>query len=120
MISSAARQERHSLPRRAPGDAPQRSFSLKKSRLPRLVLVLLLAYLVISFASQFTRLWAMQRDLQQIQQRVDQLQQKNNDLRQQLQLVQSNDYIEQVAREKLGLVKPGESRIVQVQAAGGK
>lgn len=118
MISPAYRQTSASFPGRTPAKAHKHSFSFKKSRLPQLLLIVMAIYLVLSFLSQFNRLIAMQKDLQQIQQQVGQLQQKNNDLRQQLNLVQSNAYIEQVARERLGLVKPGESRIVPVQPAG--
>ncbi|OAT80683.1 FtsB family cell division protein [Desulfotomaculum copahuensis] len=118
MISPAYKQTGASFPGHMPARAHRHSFSFKKSRLPLLLLVVMAVYLVFSFVSQFNRLFAMQRDLQQMQQQVNQLQQKNNDLRQQLSLVQSNAYIEQVARERLGLVKPGETRIVPVQPAG--
>lgn len=37
-----------------------------------------------------------------------QLQEKNDKLTYELQQTQTDDYIEKVAREKLGLVKPGE------------
>jgi len=57
----------------------------------------------------------MQGELRQVQKQVAELQIKNAQLRDQLKLVQSDSYIEQMAREKLGLVKPGESRIITVE-----
>lgn len=56
----------------------------------------------------------MQKDVRSIQQQVQELQQRNTALREELHLVQSDAYIEKTAREKLGLVKPGETRVVPV------
>lgn len=92
----------------------RKSFSISRSRLPAVVLSLLLVYLVISFCSQFSKLYVMQRDVQNIQQQVQEMQQKNADLREELRLAQSDAYIEKVAREQIGLVKSGETRVVTV------
>lgn len=92
----------------------RKSFSFSRSKLPTLVAVLLLGYLVVSFGSQFSRLSSMQKDVRSIQQQVQELQQRNTALREELHLVQSDAYIEKTAREKLGLVKPGETRVVPV------
>lgn len=93
---------------------PQRSFKFSKSRLPGLVAVLILSYLAISLGSQFSKLSIMQQDVQRIQQEIEQMKEKNDALRSELQLVQSDAYLERTAREKLGLVKPGETRVVAV------
>lgn len=95
--------------------ARRRIFRFSRSKLPALVLIVLLVYLVITFSLQFNKLFAMQRELRQVQKQMVELQVKNVQLRDQLKLVQSDLYIEQVAREKLGLVKPGESRIITVE-----
>jgi len=92
----------------------RKSFSISRSRLPAVVLSLLLVYLVISFCSQFSKLTVMQRDVRSIQQQVQEMQQKNAVLRDELRLAQSDAYIEKTAREKIGLVKPGETRVVTV------
>ncbi len=93
---------------------PQRSFKFSRSRLPGLVAVLILSYLAISLGSQFSKLSIMQQDIQRIQQEVQQMKEKNDALRNELQLVQSDAYVERTAREKLGLVKRGETRVVAV------
>ena len=90
----------------------RKSFNLSRSKLPTLVAVLLLGYLAISFGSQFGRLSSMQKDVRNIQQQVQEMQQKNAALREELHLVQSDAYIQKTAREKLGLIKPGETRVV--------
>ncbi len=92
----------------------QRTFRLSRSKLPLLVVGLLLFYVAFSLGSRFDSLYSMQRDLQAIQTEVQELRKINEELKTQLQLLQSDAYIEQVARDKLGLVKPGETRIVTV------
>jgi cell division protein DivIC len=94
----------------------RKSFSISRSRLPAIVLSLLLVYLVISFSSQFSKLSVMQRDVQSIQLQVQDMQQNNTVLREELRLAQSDAYIEKIAREKIGLVKPGETRVVTVSS----
>ncbi|MDD4335317.1 MAG: septum formation initiator family protein [Desulfotomaculaceae bacterium] len=93
---------------------PRKSFNFSRSRLPAVVLSFLLVYLVVSFCSQFSKLSSMQRDVRNIQQQVQEMQQKNVTLREDLRLAQSDAYIEKTAREKIGLMKPGETRIVTV------
>ncbi|MCL6610465.1 MAG: septum formation initiator family protein [Peptococcaceae bacterium] len=83
-------------------------------KLPTLIAIFLLFYLLISFFAHFQRLYVLQRDIKEIEIQLQELSAKNEELKKQLKQVQSDAYIEQVAREKLGLVKPGESRIVPV------
>lgn len=98
---------------------PRKAFNVSRSKLPAVVLSLLLVYLVISFCSQFSKLSSMQKDVRNIQQQVLEMQQKNETLREELRLAQSDAYIEKTAREKIGLVKPGETRIVTVVPGNG-
>jgi len=72
----------------------------------------LLGYLAVSFSTQFVRLQILRRDIAEMRAQVAELQQRNAAIRKELEKLQSRDYIEQVAREKLGLVKPGETTIV--------
>jgi cell division protein FtsL len=81
-------------------------------KLPVIITVFLLVYLSISFLMHFHKIYALQNDILQIEMQVKELKLKNDELRRQLNQVQSDAYIEQVAREKLGLVKPGETRII--------
>ncbi len=88
-------------------------------KLPSIIAVFLLLYLLISFITHFNKLYALQGDIKEIERQVEEIKIKNEELRKQLKQVQSDSYIEQVAREKLGLVKPGETRIVPVPRADG-
>lgn len=92
----------------------RRRFNPARSRLPLLLLAIILVYLGFSFVSQMNHLWEMQRSVAEMQARVKELQAKNQDLWERLQVLQSDAYIEQAARERLGLVKPGETRVVPV------
>jgi len=115
LISPVHQQKTGYFSARRFSPARRRVFRFSRSKLPALVLTILLLYLVISFSLQFNKLYAMQGELRQVQKQMAELQIKNAQLRDQLKLVQSDAYIEQMAREKLGLVKPGESRIITVE-----
>lgn len=89
-------------------------------QIPVIIAVLLLLYFLISFFTQFQRLNVLQKDIHGIELQVQELRSRNEELKIQLKQVQSDTYIEQVAREKLGLVKPGEARIVPLPKLDGK
>jgi cell division protein FtsL len=97
----------------------RKTFRWSRSKLPVIVIAALLLYAAVTFGSQFSRLYAMQQDVQQIQAEVAELRQRNADLREQVKLLQSDAYVESIARERLGLVKPGESRIVPIGPESG-
>lgn len=100
----------------APENQPVRrkSLNLSKSKFPSLMFILLLGYLAVSFSAQFSKLSNMQRDVLSIQQEVQDLKQRNTALRQELQAVQTDAYVEKTARDQLGLIKPGETRVLTV------
>lgn len=93
----------------------KRVFRLSKSKLPFLALLILLFYLAVCFSFQFHRLHALRQEIWQVQKQVTELRSKNTELQEQLKRVQSDAYIEQVAREKLGLVKAGEARVIMLK-----
>lgn len=90
-------------------------FRITRSKLPLLIFIVLLLYVSVSLGTRFDQLHIMQRDLQAMEMEIQEISSKNAALHKQLENLQSDKYVEQVAREKLGLVKPGESRIIPVQ-----
>lgn len=84
-------------------------------KLPLLVMLLVIVYMAFSLVGEMKKLEAMKQNVQQIEQQMEQLQSKNAELHKTLDMLQSNDYVEQAARESLGLVKPGESLIIPVE-----
>jgi cell division protein FtsB len=119
-MSQALRKENQvilPLPQDGPAEKTVRRkkvFSLSKSKLPLLAVILLLSYLAVLCGSQFGKLSVMKQDVQVIQQQVQELKVKNSALQEELRAVQSNDFIEKTAREELGLIMPGETRVVPV------
>lgn len=106
------------LPKNVSRIPPKKKVKRRKfyhARLPVILALIFLVYLLFSFSVQFNRLSAMQKKLQEIQEEVQTLQQRNSSLQEELRMMQSDAYIEKEAREKLGLIKPGETRIVPVQ-----
>ncbi len=95
----------------------RRNFNLSRSRLPVIIIVILMLYISFSLGSRFDQLYSMQQNLDAMQAEIKDIHNKNAGLYEKLERLQSNDYIEQEAREKLGLVKPGEARIVTIPTA---
>lgn len=94
--------------------AQRRTFNLSRSKLPLITAILLFTYVAVAMGGNFSKLSSMHREVAGIEQQVKDLKEKNASLRQELQMVQSDAYIEKTAREKLGLVKKGETRVVTV------
>ncbi len=118
MMSSATKRSRNIVYYQQPEKTRTvRRFRFSRSKLPLIIIVLLLLYVSFSLGTRLDQLYAMQRDLQAIQAEVKELREKNARLQKQLEKLQSDAYIEQVAREKLGLVKDGEARIVPIAPA---
>ncbi|GAB6274569.1 MAG: hypothetical protein STSR0004_14320 [Peptococcaceae bacterium] len=88
---------------------------LSKSRFPAILLFILLLYFTFSFGLQFNQLRAMQKEIYGMRVQVETLQKKNAELKDQLKLIRTDAYVEQVARDKLGLVKSGEVRVIQAK-----
>ncbi len=84
-------------------------------KLPAFIAGFFLVLLLISFFAHFQKLYVLQGEIKDIKIQLQELTEKNEELKAQLRQAQSDAYIEQVAREKLGLVKPGESRIITAQ-----
>ncbi|CCO08633.1 FtsB family cell division protein [Desulforamulus hydrothermalis] len=81
-----------------------------------MVSILFVAYMIFSLGSQFKKLHDMQNSMELLQNQVQELKTRNAALREEIKLIKSDSYVEQVAREQLGLVKPGETLVVQVQS----
>jgi hypothetical protein len=67
---------------------------------------------MVMFAKEFERRLDVNREIQRLQGRVQELEDRRTNLSNLIQFFQSPLYQEQEAREKLGLAKPGESVVV--------
>lgn len=79
--------------------------------LPVILLVLVLS-LVWNIVRMHLTIWDLERQIEAEIQRKEQLEAYEQELQHNLKQVQSGDYIEKLAREELGLVKPGESLVI--------
>lgn len=81
----------------------------KRIRWSRLLLILLLSYFVYMYAGQESQLRVLDSQVNAAQERIQSLQAQHAAYEQERQLLQTDGYVEKVAREELGLVKPGET-----------
>lgn len=112
-------------------DRRKRGDRRKRLRLtPRFWLITALAifaYIAASYASGFVEIWRLRVEIHQVKEEIVEAEARNEQLRKELHYLQSDEYIEKVAREELGLVKPGETPVIltspseaeQFQEAGG-
>lgn len=81
-----------------------------------LILFILFAlYFVYQIADSYTLYMDMQDSLSEKELQIQTLQAQKNDLFKQLEYVETIDYVEKVAREKLGLVKEGETLLIIIE-----
>ncbi len=79
----------------------------------RLLCVLLLCYSLYLCVEQQMQLSAIRSEREATQAKLQQLQQSNADLKEEAELLQQPKYVEKLAREQLGLTKPGEVLFMQ-------
>jgi cell division protein FtsL len=58
--------------------------------------------------------YASQREVEQLESQLESLQERNSELRQDVERLKTPEGVEQAARESLGMVKPGENACVVV------
>lgn len=96
-----------------------RSRSRPARRVPR-GLIVLSSLLVVAaggyvFGANFLELYALNREAARLGTLKRNLQEQNAVLREEMKLLQTPGYIEKLAREQLGLVRPGEVAILIVR-----
>lgn len=96
--------------RRAAKPKAKRHFN--PTRLPVLLFVVLLVYFLVLTGGQFVRLYTLELSVRRAERELKELEARNEALWKQVYLLQSDAYVESLAREKLGLVKPGEVPVV--------
>ncbi len=80
----------------------------KSSVFIRIVILALIVYAAISLASAKGKIAQAQEDRAMLQEKVDEALQKNAELEYDIEHSGDDETIEEIARAKLGLVKPGE------------
>lgn len=77
-----------------------------------IAIVIIGVYLIINLGSNITSLWQRQKEVGITQQKLEILKKENKDLKAQSEYFQTPEFLERQAREKLGLVRPGEKQVI--------
>jgi cell division protein DivIC len=80
----------------------------------QLVMAGLAVLLVVSFISGQVQLARMQRESDELAGQVEQQQEKNEELQTLMDTGDEDDFVERIAREKLGYARPGERIYVDI------
>ncbi|MCR6515038.1 MAG: FtsB family cell division protein [Clostridium chrysemydis] len=73
-----------------------------------IIILVLVGYIVISFVRQEMAIRRIEDEISQKQTELEKLKDENVRLEEQVKNANSDDYIEKLARERLGMLKPGE------------
>ena len=80
-----------------------------------LFLILLLIVFTYQIINNYRQINQLESSIDSVESEIDETKELNLQLERELSLVDNPDYIERLAREKLGLVKPGEELIIPVE-----
>ncbi|MCR4436477.1 MAG: septum formation initiator family protein [Clostridiales bacterium] len=86
----------------------------KKSKLGMIALIGVLAYFFYIMVGQQKLIYEKTVELNNIQEKIAEENRQNQELKKQKEMVNSDEYIEKIAREKLDMVKHGERVFVDV------
>lgn len=82
-------------------------------------IIALVAVIIITalfnFWQNIQRMERLESEIKNIKEEIETAEAENEELREQLENTNDPEYIEEVAREKLGLIKPGEMLLVPVE-----
>lgn len=83
----------------------------KRMNLKNVVIIILIAILVISYVRQELTMNKIHKDIEAKQTQLNELQDKNKKLQDEVNQSSTDEYIERMARERLGMIKDGEQVI---------
>lgn len=87
---------------------PKRRVKKSSKRMWGMARLVLAVIFLIALIQQGYTLYSLHQEKQQLEQQLEDLKKENETLSEQKKLLEDNKHIESVAREELGLVKPGE------------
>lgn len=82
----------------------------KKILIKKLVIIGFAIFFVCSYARQFITMSRIKEEISSKQEQLEEIKQKNERLQDEVNKINSDsdDYLEKLARERLGMIKPGE------------
>lgn len=102
---------------------PTARMRVNPARLATVLFLVFLIYLLVLVGGQFARLHALERGVVQAKEELEAVKAHNEQLWERVRLLQSDAYVESLARDNLGLVKPGEVPVtvtIQKSEAGSR
>jgi len=79
------------------------------------IVVVIAVIAAFNFYQNIAKMNQLENQIEKIEAQISQAETENEKLKRQLENSNSSEYIEEVAREKLGLVKPGEKMFIPVE-----
>jgi cell division protein FtsL len=92
----------------------KKDFLLNPFLLAIIAIIALIA--AFNFYQNMTRITQIENKIEKIEAEIAKTAAENEQLQKQIQNSDNKEYIEEVAREKLGLVKPGEKLLIPVES----
>ncbi|ERI93123.1 putative cell division protein FtsL [Clostridiales bacterium oral taxon 876 str. F0540] len=83
----------------------------KKFGIKKILIVLFSVYVCYIIGSTQVSMIKIRKELNTRQQELTKLQEKNQKLQDEVKMSQTDDYIEKLARERLGMIKDGETPV---------
>lgn len=80
------------------------------------IIAIIAVIAVFNFYQNMTRLNQLETKINEIETQIADQKAKKEKLEKQIKNSNNNEYIEEIAREKLGLVKPGEKLLIPVES----
>lgn len=82
------------------------------SRFWLIIGLIVFVYAIGSYTKGFIEIWRLRQQIVAVELEIANAQTRNQQLREELAYLQSDEYIEKVAREELGLILPGETPVI--------
>lgn len=86
----------------------------KPIRIRHIIIFLVVVNIAYTLIAQYITIRKSKAQEAQIKAQIEQTKEENRRLKEELELMQSDEYMEKLARERLGLIKPGEVSFVDV------
>lgn len=79
------------------------------------IIIIIALIAAFNFYQNMVKLNQIENEIEEIEAQIARAEAENEELKEQIDNSSSYEYIEEVAREKLGLVKPGEKMFIPVE-----
>ncbi len=90
----------------------------KPIKLRSIIILLMAIYIIYTLAAQYITIRKARAEETRIQAQIEEVKEENQRLKEELEKMQSDEYIEKIARERLGLIKSGEILFIDVNNNG--